>query len=112
MAYSKKTRELRQCVGVTAAGARCRAWARWGSDDQLCSSHTIRKRGKPENRSRGRSKAKCECRAYDWPHKPGGGYCRWPDEPMKDARRQQVCDPGRGGDEQLGAESMATLTWQ
>jgi len=20
----------------------------------------------------------CTCEAYDWPHRPGGGLCRWP----------------------------------
>ena len=23
----------------------------------------------------------CACPAYNWPHRPGGGLCRWPDEP-------------------------------
>lgn len=23
----------------------------------------------------------CDCIAYDWPHRPGGGICRWPGEP-------------------------------
>ncbi|QXD15806.1 hypothetical protein GQ464_002335 [Rhodocaloribacter litoris] len=23
----------------------------------------------------------CRCAAYDWPHRPGGGLCRWPDPP-------------------------------
>ena len=25
----------------------------------------------------------CTCRAYRWPHRPGGGLCRWPDPPLK-----------------------------
>lgn len=24
----------------------------------------------------------CTCAAYRWPHRPGGGLCRWPDPPM------------------------------
>jgi len=23
----------------------------------------------------------CRCAAYRWPHRPGGGLCRWPDPP-------------------------------
>jgi len=23
-----------------------------------------------------------ECAAYQWPHRPGGGLCRWPDPPL------------------------------
>jgi hypothetical protein len=25
----------------------------------------------------------CTCAAYAWPHRPGGGLCRWPDPPMR-----------------------------
>src|SRR5215475_8044918 len=25
----------------------------------------------------------CRCRAYNWPHRAGGGLCRWPDEPSE-----------------------------
>jgi hypothetical protein len=24
----------------------------------------------------------CRCRAYAWPHRPGGGLCRWPEPPL------------------------------
>lgn len=24
----------------------------------------------------------CQCSAYGWPHRPGGGVCRWPDPPQ------------------------------
>jgi len=23
----------------------------------------------------------CRCQAYRWPHRPGSGLCRWPEEP-------------------------------
>jgi hypothetical protein len=23
----------------------------------------------------------CTCAAYAWPHRPGGGLCRWPEPP-------------------------------
>lgn len=25
----------------------------------------------------------CVCAAYRWPHRPGGGLCRWPDPPIQ-----------------------------
>jgi hypothetical protein len=25
----------------------------------------------------------CSCPAYAWPHRPGGGLCRWPDPPIR-----------------------------
>ncbi len=24
----------------------------------------------------------CRCEAYAWPHRPGGGLCRWPEPPL------------------------------
>ena len=26
---------------------------------------------------------KCRCQAYPWPHRPGGGLCRYPDAPVE-----------------------------
>jgi hypothetical protein len=28
-------------------------------------------------------RAKCRCKAYPWPHRPGGGLCRWPEPPLE-----------------------------
>jgi len=25
----------------------------------------------------------CSCSAYPWPHRPGGGLCRWPEKPER-----------------------------
>jgi hypothetical protein len=30
-----------------------------------------------------KKRAKCRCEAYPWPHRPGGGLCRWPDPPVE-----------------------------
>ena len=30
---------------------------------------------------------RCGCAAYPFPHRPGGGYCRWPDEPRVQTER-------------------------
>lgn len=29
-----------------------------------------------------KKRAKCRCDAYKFPHRPGGGLCRWPDPPV------------------------------
>lgn len=28
-----------------------------------------------------RARVLCHCVAYNWPHRPGGGFCRWPEAP-------------------------------
>jgi hypothetical protein len=90
MAYSATAKALRRCIETKPDGARCRAWARWEADDQRCSSHAIRKRGKRKGFSPMRSKAQCTCGAYEWPHRPGSGLCRWPDLPI------EVCETPAG----------------
>jgi hypothetical protein len=34
-------------------------------------------------KARSKRRPKCRCRAYPWPHRPGGGLCRWPDPPLE-----------------------------
>jgi hypothetical protein len=112
MGYSPKAEALRRCQATTRAGEPCRCWAIWGHPDQLCSTHAGRTAHNWE-RFMERHKAQfaafqagasyeqlvrmeiqharyppCHCRAYDWPHRPGGGLCQWPDEPDRCA----VCD--------------------
>ena len=48
------------------------AWACWGDPGQFCVAHGGKRIGKPV----------CNCDAYNFPHRPGGGFCRWPDEPL------------------------------
>ena len=84
MAYSERAKELRRCKGVRKDGQPCQAYALWGGE--LCAGHTYKKRGgrTPEQyRYTGiPTKAPpCHCIAYAWPHRPGSGLCRWPDEP-------------------------------
>lgn len=31
---------------------------------------------------------KCRCKAYPWPHRPGGGLCRYPDPPTEIYQRK------------------------
>jgi hypothetical protein len=76
-------RELRQCVATTKRGKRCRCFALWDAEgQQLCVNHY---RGPKIERSRPgkRNGPTCDCPAYSFPHRPGTGYCRWPDEPVR-----------------------------
>lgn len=69
MAYSPEARALRQCHAISArTGQRCKSWACWGDSRQLCTSHGGVSQGKPV----------CHCPAFEWPHRPCSGGCRWP----------------------------------
>ena len=90
MAYSEKAEALRRCQhvysdGHARAGEQCRAYALWDHEDGLCAAHGGRTRGRDRrvgDRYDCRTTPVCRCRAYAWPHRPGGGLCRWPDEPL------------------------------
>ena len=80
MAYTTKAKELRTCRHVATDGRLCRGWAVWGDELQRCRSHGGRHpSGEPGDRTR---PILCRCAAYAWPHRPGGGLCRWPDPPL------------------------------
>jgi hypothetical protein len=34
-------------------------------------------------------------RAYNWPHRAGGGLCRWPDEPLRRLTTPQGTQSGK-----------------
>lgn len=94
MAYTHNAIALRRCTGVRKDGSPCRAWARWGCPEQRCTSH---RPGGFKKRSGynfvGHLNARyesCDCAAYEWPHRPGGGFCRWPDPPL------EICDTPAG----------------
>jgi hypothetical protein len=38
-------------------------------------------RKKMQAKARSKRRPKCRCAAYPWPHRPGGGLCRYPDPP-------------------------------
>jgi hypothetical protein len=83
--YSEAARERRQCTGKRQDGERCQAWAVWNDPRQLCTSHAGRHHrgeipvahGGDYARLRRTNNPTCDCIAYAWPHRPGGGYCRW-----------------------------------
>jgi hypothetical protein len=33
-------------------------------------------------------RAKCRCKAYPWPHRPRGGFCRFPEPPVEQWQRK------------------------
>jgi hypothetical protein len=36
-----------------------------------------------ERKALDKKRRKCRCAAYPWPHRPGGGLCRWPEPPLE-----------------------------
>lgn len=91
MAYSPAAIERRRCLGTRKDGQPCRAWALWDDPRQLCAQHAGRGARGPRGPNASRwpyapekrtNYTPCTCRAYDWPHRPGSGLCRWPDPPM------------------------------
>lgn len=88
MGYTDKARELRRCKETTKAGKLCRQYALWGWD--VCVSHSERQhrgpmgQGQPAELVGNHARyTPCTCPAYAWPHRPGGGLCRWPDPPER-----------------------------
>lgn len=82
----------RRCHALRADGKPCRSWAEWQSfpEEPRCVSHSrwppwARRRMAleldpclpPSGDLRARA-APCRCSAYQWPHRPGGGLCDWP----------------------------------
>jgi len=87
MAYSERARAMRACRHVYPDGRRCKAWALWDDPPRLCMAHAGRHHRGPLPTDRVRrdlaTKAvPCTCAAYAWPHRPGGGLCRWPEPPL------------------------------
>jgi hypothetical protein len=89
MAYTEAAKERRRCTGTRKDGEPCRAWAVWGDPRQLCAQHAGHGARGPRGHSgppfapyRRAAAPPCTCPAYNWPHRPGGGLCRWPDPPI------------------------------
>lgn len=89
MPYTPKARALRRCThvhpaGHARAGEPCRAFALWDDPHGRCAPHAGRTRGRERTGAEPyecATRPRCHCRAYAFPHRPGGGLCRWPDEP-------------------------------
>ena len=116
MVYSDKAKAKRRCTATKKDGSRCLAYAIWDHPQQVCVAHSGRKRrrglthadryyslfekiqtSKPlanggsiattRYRKKRNRQIKCDCAAYPFPHRPGGGYCRWPDAPLVQTAR-------------------------
>lgn len=107
MAYSERARALRRCSSLRADGAPCGSYAVWGDPGRRCWLHGG-KRPEPIRRTwreeagyspRRRHAPACRCAAYQWPHRPGAGFCRWPEPPLKQCctRPGVRSGPGRSG---------------
>jgi hypothetical protein len=86
MAYSLIAKERRRCASMRKDGQLCRAYALWDDPLQRCLCHAGRHHHGPQKRRYSASRrpnryTPCMCAAYNWPHRPGGGLCRWPEEP-------------------------------
>ncbi len=87
MAYSERAKALRRCKAHKRDGTPCRAWACWNDPLQRCMAHAGRHhRGSMRDKApywpRGPKYKPCRCAAYEWPHRPAHGLCRWPDPPI------------------------------
>ena len=105
MGYSEKAEAKRRCTytfpeGHEREGERCKAWAMWGSEEQLCVAHGTDGRGPQKGSGERvyirRTIPKCTCEAYNFPHRPGGGYCRWPETPKYKLTTPEGTSTGRG----------------
>jgi hypothetical protein len=84
--YTEAARARRRCTATTKDGRACRGWALWDDPRQRCAPHAGRGRRGPQlpgfaPHRRARYPL-CRCAAYRWPHRPGGGLCRWPAPPL------------------------------
>jgi hypothetical protein len=95
--YSPTAVERRQCTATTKGGQRCRQFALWGHEAQVCVAHSPRQHRGPQLRRapwdgswpppwvkdhKRRTAMTCRCAAYTFPHRAGSGWCRWPQEPL------------------------------
>lgn len=84
MAYSGLAKALRRCRATRKDGKPSRAYATWDSPNGLCAAHGRHHTGPLPARhapSKRTAYEPCRCQAYQWPHRPGGGLCRWPEVP-------------------------------
>ena len=96
MSYTPAAMALRRCTAIRKDGRLCQAWALWTapglSGRQLCRWHSqpgprgpYRNAHLPPGLRRPTDvptrRPNCTCPAYAWPHRPGGGLCRWPEPP-------------------------------
>src|SRR5688500_14800732 len=60
----------------------------WQQIEQEERTAEVEERAKRKGRDKKR--AKCRCDAYPWPHRPGGGFCRYPEPPIQRWQRPEA----------------------
>jgi hypothetical protein len=55
--------------------------AMWQEINRL--EREVKAQERARHKARDKRRPKCQCKAYPWPHRPGGGLCRYPDRPME-----------------------------
>ncbi|MGH7179425.1 MAG: hypothetical protein ACREJC_18760, partial [Tepidisphaeraceae bacterium] len=60
-----------------------RKYWQWINQYERLAGAIERQRRKAHDKGR----RKCRCTAYPWPHRPGGGLCRWPEAPLEQWQR-------------------------
>jgi hypothetical protein len=84
--YSPAAMARRRCLALRKDGLPCQAWARWADPAQRCAAHSVHHTGPIPKHDRSipwvfppARYIPCTCRAYPFPHRPGGGRCQWPE---------------------------------
>ena len=86
------TQSIRKALAqAKAAMPSPREW--WREVDRRAQEEADRK--KALRKIRQRRRPKCTCSAYQFPHRPGSGNCRWPDPPVQPAPAKPKCRPYR-----------------
>jgi hypothetical protein len=85
--YGVEAQSRTRCTARRKDGAPCGAFAAVDDPYQRCNIHAGRHhRGPQDPRRRWRRyrsrRPPCTCRAYPFPHRPAGGFCRWPLPPL------------------------------
>ncbi|HEX8522420.1 MAG TPA: hypothetical protein VF669_09200 [Tepidisphaeraceae bacterium] len=112
----RRSKNEAEKLGVTPAVLRA-AWSplrqHWQqvNREERAAKAALRAKRKASDRKR----AKCRCDAYKFPHRPGGGLCRFPDPPVvrwQDAHEAEIAERVARFREQWGEptpEQMADL---
>lgn len=106
MAFGPEAIRLRRCTATRGDGAPCRAWAVWGDASQRCTAHGGRAPAGTGGRRERSRHIPCNCAAYQWPHRPGAGLCRWPLPP----EQQHPTPGGTGPSQRTSRQSLASRT--
>lgn len=72
-------------------------WQECNRHDKLLADYA-----RASRKARDKKRAKCRCEAYPWPHRPGGGLCRWPEPPQERWQPKQMRKRRPHGERYIG----------